>query len=371
MANEPRLAIESIAGLRPYQEDAVLAESLSDGAVLVAVADGMGGHAAGEVASAIALETLFEGVRQGMSLSEAFTLANARVFDRAKEPGKQGMGTTMVAALVRDGEVELANVGDSRGYVIGETGIRQLTEDHSFVAEAVKRGQSEAEAMAGPWKDALTRSIGTEAVVEVDTFGPLPLDENSALVVCSDGLYKTLSDDDLLRIYSQSGGPRGAAQSLVSIALQKGSDDNISVAIAEYGEVPRESTGNTMPLEYAPFAPTEELAAVGAEAASAPTVAASAASEPEIPVTVPDAEIADEDNDTEVRIAGAQLEEAIAASGAQEPAVAAENPRFFDAEAPTLTLDTGREPGPIGNLPLVPIAVVLLIGAILAFVLLG
>ena len=267
MANEPRLAIESIAGLRPYQEDEVLAEALSDGRVLVAVADGMGGHAAGEVASAIALEALIEAVQDGQSLADAFTLANSRVYAKAAEPGKQGMGTTLVAALIDGDEVQLANVGDSRGYVIATDGIRQLTEDHSFVAEAVKRGQSEAEAMAGPWKDALTRSIGTEEEVDVDVFGPLPVTDDSALLICSDGLYKTLSDEDLLRIYSQSGSPRGAAQSLVSSAFESGSDDNISVAIAEYGEVPRIVVGGTVPLDFVPS--PEEVAAADAMAESA------------------------------------------------------------------------------------------------------
>lgn len=256
MADQPRLAIESIAGRRPYQEDAVLAETLDDGRVLVAVADGMGGHAAGEIASAIALETLVEALRDGRSLGEAFELANRRVHERAREPGKQGMGTTLVAALMDGDEVRLANVGDSRCYVVTAQGIRRLTVDHSFVAEAVKRGQPEAEAMAGPWKDALTRSIGTEAEVEVDVFGPDAIEPDSALIVCSDGLYKALDDGDLLRIYTQSASPRGAAQSLVTSALDHGSDDNISVAIAEYGEVPRVVQGGTMPLSTLP--PREE-----------------------------------------------------------------------------------------------------------------
>ncbi len=252
MANEPRLAIESIAGQRPYQEDSVLAQNLSDGRLLVAVADGMGGHAAGEVASALALETLVSSLEAGSDLGEAFVLANSKVHEMAKDPGKQGMGTTMVAALVDDGEYLIANVGDSRGYLLSSAGIRQLTEDHSFVAEAMKRGQSEAEAMATPWKDALTRSIGTEEEVEVDVFGPFPIKEDTALLICSDGLYKTLSDEDLRQVYSQSGGPRGAAQTLVSAAYDSGSDDNISVAIAEYGEVQRDAPQGTMPLAYVP-----------------------------------------------------------------------------------------------------------------------
>lgn len=251
MPNEPRLAVESIAGQRPYQEDSVLAQNLGDGRLLVAVADGMGGHAAGEVASALALETLVAALEDGEDLGSAFALANAEVHEKAREPGKQGMGTTLVAALVDDGEYTVANVGDSRGYLLTGGAIRQLTEDHSFVAEAVKRGQTLEEAMATPWRDALTRSIGTEESVEIDVFGPFPVSADSALLICSDGLYKTLEDQDLHSIFSQSSGPRGAAQTLVSEAFDRGSDDNISVVIAEYGEVPRDAQG-TMPLEYTP-----------------------------------------------------------------------------------------------------------------------
>lgn len=252
MTDQPRLAVESIAGQRPYQEDAVLAETLDDGRVLIAVADGMGGHAAGEIASATALEALVEALREGRPLAEAFTIANARVHEKAKEPGKQGMGTTLVAALVEGDQVRLANVGDSRAYRLSASGIERLTEDHSFVAEAVKRGQSEREAMAGPWKDALTRSIGTEVEVEVDEYGPMPIDDGGALLLCSDGLYKTLRDEDLLTLYTRSGSPRGAAQTLVSTALERGSDDNISVAIAEFGEVSRAVAAGTMPLAALP-----------------------------------------------------------------------------------------------------------------------
>jgi len=250
VADEPRLAVESIAGLRPYQEDSLVAETLSDGRVLVAVADGMGGHAAGEVASALALETLVSALEDGMGLDAAFIRANEQVHEKAAEPGKQGMGTTLVAALVDDGEYFVANVGDSRGYLISAGGIRQVTEDHSFVAEAVKRGQSLEAAMATPWRDALTRSVGTEPQVDVDVFGPFPVRSDTALVICSDGLYKTLSDEDLRRIYLQSENPRAAAQTLVREALDSGSDDNISVAIAEYGEVPRTATQGTMPMNF-------------------------------------------------------------------------------------------------------------------------
>jgi len=250
MSDKPRLAAESIAGLRPYQEDSVLTRTLPDGRTLLAVADGMGGHAAGEVASALALEVLEEAVTGGTPLGEAFALANRGVHAKSREPGKAGMGTTMVAMLLDGDSYELANVGDSRGYLLTGEGIRQITEDHSFVAEAIKRGQSEEEALQSKWRDALTKSIGTDAETTADVFGPFVVEANMAVVLCSDGCYKTLRNPDLLDVYLKSGGPRGAAQSLVSEAYDRGSDDNITVAIAEFGEVPRERPGGTMPLEF-------------------------------------------------------------------------------------------------------------------------
>jgi protein phosphatase len=249
---QPRLATESIAGLRHYQEDAVLTKTLADGRLLVAVADGMGGHAAGEVASALALETLVEALEGEQALDAAFRLANQRVNEKARESGKQGMGTTLVAVLLDSSGYSVANVGDSRAYVISDSGVRRITEDHSFVAEALKPGQSEEEAQSSQRKDALTRSIGTDAEVEVDVFGPFAVEENAAIFLCSDGLYKTLTDSDLGDLYLQSGGPRGAAQALVSAAYERGGDDNITVAIAEFGEVPRARAVGTMPLEFEP-----------------------------------------------------------------------------------------------------------------------
>jgi protein phosphatase len=233
--------------------------------MLIAVADGMGGHAAGEVASALALETLNEAITEGQPLGDAFRLANTRVHEMASEPGKQGMGTTLVAVLVDGEEFSIANVGDSRAYLISTDGIRRLTEDHSFVAEAMKRGQSEEEAMATPWRDALTRSIGTDEEVEVDVFGPFPIEPDAAFLICSDGLYKTLSDEDLHGLFETSSGPRGAAQSLVTAAFDNGSDDNISVGIAEYGTVPRRVAPTTMVMGA--FDPEEDMEGSGEPAA--------------------------------------------------------------------------------------------------------
>lgn len=281
MSEQPRLAVESIAGLRPYQEDAVLSETLPDGRTLMAVADGMGGHAAGEVASALALETLSDAVQQGQALDDAFRLANERVHRRARDPGKQGMGTTLVAMLLDGDSYQIANVGDSRCYLVGADGARRITEDHSFVTEAIKRGQSEEEAMASQWKDVLTRCIGTEPEVEVDLFGPFPVDPNTAILLCSDGLYKVLSDADLSSMFAKSGGPRGAAQSLVANAYEAGSDDNISIAIAEFGEVPRDRPAGTIPMEYEP--PDEDTPPEVGVTEAEPDSAAAVPSDSEVP----------------------------------------------------------------------------------------
>jgi protein phosphatase len=265
MADKPRTATESIAGRRPCQEDSVLCEPLANGRLLVAVADGMGGHAAGEVASALALEVLQSELEAGAELGEAVRRANTAVHEKSREPGKHGMGTTLVAMLLDGGSYHLANVGDSRAYLLTENGIRQLTNDHSFVAEAMARGQSEEEATSSKWKDALTRSIGTDEAVEVDTFGPFDVEADTAMLLCSDGLYKSLSDIQLLDIFSRSGGPRGAAQSLVSEAYEAGSDDNITAAIAEFGEVPRRLSAGTMPLEWEPPSDDDSPAASAGE----------------------------------------------------------------------------------------------------------
>ncbi len=261
MANQPRLATESIAGRRPYQEDTVLAQALSDSRTLVAVADGMGGHAAGDVASALAMEALVAALEAGKNLEEAFTAAHAPVHSKSRAPGQHGMGWTMVAAVVEGDEFTVANVGDSRCYLLAADGIKQLSEDHSFVAEAIKRGQSEEEAQASKFRDALTRSIGIDEEVEIDSFGPFPVENNTALFLCSDGLYKVMKDARIRELFSQSGGPRSAAQSMVARAYEDGSDDNISVAIAEFGELTRDSAMGTAPIELE--LPRAEPAAAG------------------------------------------------------------------------------------------------------------
>lgn len=200
----------------------------------------MGGHAAGEVASALAIQTLRQAIEAGGDLGEACRLANQQVHAQAQsDPGRKGMGTTLVTLLLEDGRFTVANVGDSRAYLVSADGVRQITHDHSFAAEAIRRGQSEEEARRSPFKDALTRSIGTEAKVEVDVFGPFPMASGTAVLLCSDGFYKTVGAGELRRVFTESTDAHDAARTLVSAAFDAGSDDNITVVVAESGRVPR------------------------------------------------------------------------------------------------------------------------------------
>ncbi|MGH7465709.1 MAG: PP2C family protein-serine/threonine phosphatase [Longimicrobiales bacterium] len=219
-------------------QDAVLAVRLPDGRELVAVADGMGGHSAGEVASQRALETVWTQLKAGADLRGAVMAANAAVHAAAAgNPGWSGMGTTLVAMLRAGSSYEIANVGDSRAYRITPDALSQITTDHSFVAEAVRESRFATDEIArSRWRNALTRSLGTEADVNVDCFGPFDAREPHAVLLCSDGLYRTLSDDVLQQHVARADDPWAAARSLTAEAYRNGSADNISAAVVLFGE---------------------------------------------------------------------------------------------------------------------------------------
>jgi protein phosphatase len=198
----------------------------------------MGGHKGGEVASQRAIETVVEELKQGRSLRDAVLAANQAVRAAAEaNPAWEGMGTTLVT-LLRSGErYQIANVGDSRAYVITTGGIKQITADHSFMAEALAaRKMSPEEVRKSRWRNALTRAIGTEDAVEVDIFGPFTLAEPHIVLLCSDGLHGAVSDDAIRRCATEMSSPSLAAECLVNEAYGNGSKDNISVAIVRFGE---------------------------------------------------------------------------------------------------------------------------------------
>jgi protein phosphatase len=204
---------------------------------LFAVADGMGGHAAGQIAAEMALKTIgdsyFSSARGAPedALKLAIVKANTEVFDTARAiPSRKGMGCTIVLAAVVGEEVAIAWAGDSRIYRIREGRAEQLTEDHSWVREQVRSGAlTEAEAERSPYRNIITRCLGPEPAVTPEARRE-PLRAGDILVLCSDGLTGVVSDDDIAEIVS-SRPPTFACKDLIGLANRRGGPDNITAAI--------------------------------------------------------------------------------------------------------------------------------------------
>lgn len=270
-----RAAVLSERGRRRDNEDAALAVVLSDGAELVAVADGMGGYAGGSVASRHALEALQGRLEQGAGLEEAVRAANHAVYVAANgDAGRASMGTTLVALLRRGNSYHIANVGDSRAYRIDAHAIEQITEDHSFIAEAVRSGLLSAEeAGRSRWRNAVTRAVGTDPELEaVDCFGPFDATELHTVLLCTDGLYRSLSAERLQTAHGTATAA-AAAGALVSAAYEAGSDDNISIAVIRFGSTQSGSLRAEGP-GASPGAASEAREAAPAESLRAPAAAA-------------------------------------------------------------------------------------------------
>lgn len=229
-----------VGRVRPGNEDAFLA--VRRGAqVVVAVADGMGGHKAGEVASALAIEMLERTLDQDQTskpdelLVGGAELANRTIFEASMaDPEKEGMGTTLVCALVdEDGQAIVANVGDSRayGYSAGET--VQITLDHTWVNQQVLAGEmSERDARQSPFRNLLTRTLGNNPSVEVDLFRGFQLqDPGDALVLVSDGVTTYLDESDFSAVLSNLTSAQEAAERLVSEAVRRGGADNATAVV--------------------------------------------------------------------------------------------------------------------------------------------
>ncbi|MGI9627589.1 MAG: PP2C family protein-serine/threonine phosphatase [Longimicrobiales bacterium] len=233
-----RVAYHSEKGKRPSNQDAVVVGIMADGRSVAAVADGMGGRLAGDVASRRALEVITDRLREGDPLAGSVEEANRVVFEESRgNPDLHGMGTTVVALLQIGEEYTIANVGDSRAYRLGPDGISQVTADHSFTAEAAEAGEMTAEdAQLSPWANALTRAIGTDPEVEVDIYGPYDATEPHAILLCSDGFHKPLSDQGILTSVLGAERTGDMARDLASIALRAGSDDNITIAFVNFGD---------------------------------------------------------------------------------------------------------------------------------------
>jgi PPM family protein phosphatase len=223
--------------LRAMNQDAVLVRTLPGRRELAAVCDGMGSHEAGGVASRLALETLADELEKGEALQQAVERANAKVRETvAGDPALDGMGTTLVALLREEDRYTIANVGDSRAYQIDDEGIRQITHDHSFVAEAMASGEmSEEEALRSPWRHAITRNLGGGDSVKVDLFEGAPADSAHVVVLCSDGVHGVLDAEAIARVVQESPHVRDTARLLCEEAIRNGTQDNVSAAVVAFG----------------------------------------------------------------------------------------------------------------------------------------
>jgi serine/threonine protein phosphatase PrpC len=222
---------------RRHNEDAYVCEP-----PLFAIADGMGGAQAGEVASRLAAAALKEA--RGTQtvgehrISDLIQEANRRVYDRSNtDPNTSGMGTTITVALVENGTVAFGHVGDSRAYLIRDGRMEQITEDHSLVNELLKSGKlSPEEAHTHPQKSVITRALGTDPDVDVDTF-TLGAQPDDLFLLCSDGLTDMVDEDAILELVERNRRDIDAAlKALVRAANRGGGEDNITVVAFEITE---------------------------------------------------------------------------------------------------------------------------------------
>ena len=222
--------------VRSINQDAVLTTP-----TLFVVADGMGGHAAGEVASSTAIDAL-RAAAERIGTIEGFTTAvrsaNEAIFRASlQDPTLAGMGTTVVAACLLAGptgdQLVVLNVGDSRAYRFREGAVRQVTDDHSLAAEMVRGGEiTLEEAVTHPQRHVITRALGIEGEVTPDTF-PIAIREGDRVLLCSDGLTNEVDDEEIARVLATVADPQDAADELVSRANAHGGADNISVVVID------------------------------------------------------------------------------------------------------------------------------------------
>jgi protein phosphatase len=240
-------AATDIGRSRKANEDAILVQP-----PLFAVADGMGGHLAGDVASQTAVETLAHEIADAQSsLAAAVKEANRRVFDRAQSSSElSGMGTTMTAVLASGSRVEIAHVGDSRAYLYRKGRLSRLTRDHTLLERMVRQGKLRPEdARNHPQRSVLERALGVEADVRIDV-QTLDIRPGDRLLLCSDGLTTMLEEARIVQILGREEDPSAACDRLVAAALEAGGHDNVSVIVVDYPAV--DEAGNPVTLDSAP-----------------------------------------------------------------------------------------------------------------------
>lgn len=219
---------------RSHNEDALIARP-----PLFAVADGLGGHKAGEVASEIAVETLARlapTTPDATALADAVTAANAAIVAAVAEGrGRQGMGTTLTAAVVRGTHAVVAQVGDSRAYLLANGHLSRVTRDHSLVGDMVRAGTlTEEQARNHPQRSVITRALGSRPDVEADTYD-ISASPGDRLLLCSDGLHGMIVDSEIEEVLLGATDAEDAVRSLVDAALDAGGLDNVTAIVVEFG----------------------------------------------------------------------------------------------------------------------------------------
>jgi protein phosphatase len=230
-----------------------------------AVADGMGGHLAGDVASRIAVQTISENTGDGAigpeELERAVKDANAAIYAKASsDPSLHGMGTTCTLVLVADSEIHVAHVGDSRAYLLREGELSLVTEDHTLVGRMVKEGRLEPEeAERHPQRSIITRALGVDAEVEVDLL-TIPIGEGDRVLLCSDGLTSMIKADAIRDIVAGNDDPQAAVDELIDAANAAGGEDNITAVLLSFDgkgggaatHIPGEGLTGEVPAAAAP-----------------------------------------------------------------------------------------------------------------------
>lgn len=240
-----------VGKVREHNEDFVGQFSLCDEAHIFIVSDGMGGHKNGEVASRIATTTVISSMEENKDkikeyiaeekyqkivelLVLAIKRANQSVYEESEKEEYYGMGTTMVAAVVARDMLIVANVGDSRCYITRRNRIKQITKDNSFVQELVESGAiTKEEALTHSKKNVITRAIGTDCDIKIDTY-EFELKEEDVLLLCSDGLTNMITDEEILEVISSDASLKQKSNYLVDKALENGGIDNISLICIKY-----------------------------------------------------------------------------------------------------------------------------------------
>ena len=241
-----------IGRVREINEDAFSVRRIDHDSYCMIVADGMGGHKAGETASRRACSIIgdricaeltdgsWEGDRVLEVMQESISVANKTLYSaQLTDSELAGMGTTVVAVVVRGNKAFVCNVGDSRLYLYSD-GLKQITKDHSYVAELLEMGViTEKQAAVHPNKNVITRAIGTEKSVVPDTYSGV-LKKDDVILICSDGLSNMVSDKDISDVIKKAEKAETAASMLVELANKNGGRDNITAVVMKYDETGRD-----------------------------------------------------------------------------------------------------------------------------------